>query len=244
MSKGRTPTVEPLEEVAPAKIPFVIQTAAVDQLGSVSKITKYGKLVGAQAITITSKVSGRVDSIEARPGEHIEKGETLVVLEDSNSTATFQQQRAKLQLATARNSYSLTLNQVNQAITDAQNALSQAESQYNAIRQQGGSTAALQIDQIEAQTNKAQLDYQTLVTSNQQTIQNFISTAKNIAKEIELLYFDITINADQLLGVSDLYEQSNDYFENSLGAQNTSTRREAQSELRLLLTQQDLFTQT
>ncbi len=239
--KSATPEVV---EVAPEKTPFIIQTSSVKELRSTSDIVKYSKLVGAQEITISSKVSWKIISLPLLAGEKVRKNEPIVQLEDSNASATYQQQRAKVQLASARSAYNLTVTQINQSITDASTALQQAKTQYAAISQKNWSTAALQVGQLSAQVDKAQLDYQTLLTSNQQTVQNFISTAKNIAKEIELLYQDITLTADQILGVSDLHKQSNDYFENSLGAQNSSTRRDAQSELRALLNEEEMFNDT
>jgi len=102
-------------------------------------------------------------------------------------------------LSTTRSAYDLTVTQLDQAVIDARNALEQAQAQYESIRQQGGSTATLQTEQLDEQVAKADLDYKSLVTSNQQTIQNYISTAKNIARDIELLYQDITTSSDQML---------------------------------------------
>ncbi len=198
--------------------------------------------MGSQEISISSQVFGRVASIPVRAGEEIQKNNLVVGLQDTSSSATFQAQRAQVQLNTTRSSYDLTVTQLDQAVVDARNSLEQAKAQYEAIRQKGGSTASLQTDQLDEQIAKAELDYQSLISSNQQTIQNYISTSKNIARDVELLYQDISTSSDQLLGASDLNEQANDYFENSLGAQNSSTRREAQNELRILLTKKSMFT--
>lgn len=229
------------EPMVPEKIPFLIQVATIEDLSSVTQITKYGTLMWAQEITISSQVAGRVSGLPVRAGEDVEQNDIVVALEDSSSSATFQAQRAQVQLDTTRSSYDLTVTQLDQAVTDARNALEQAKANYATIQQNGGSTATLQSQQLEEQISKAELDYQTLVASNNQTIQNYIATSKNLAKDVELLYQDITISLDQMLGVSDLYEQSNDYFENSLWAQNSSTRREAQTELRVLLTKKQMF---
>lgn len=234
----------PSEEVVVEKIPFFVQTASIDDLSSVSKITKNGTVMGAQEISISSQVFGRVSSLPVRAGEEVKKGEMVVRLEDTSANASFQALRSQVQLNTTRSSYDLSVTQLEQAIVDAKNALEQAKAQYASIRQQWSTTATLQTQQLQAQIAKAQLDYQSLVTSNQQTIQNYINTTKNIARDVELLYRDISTSTDELLGVSPLHQGTNDYFEQSLGAQNTSTKFEAQHELRVLLGKQSMFTNT
>jgi len=60
-------------EVIEEKIPFFIQTATIEDLSSISKITKHGTLMGSQEISISSQVFGRVASIMVRAGEDIKK---------------------------------------------------------------------------------------------------------------------------------------------------------------------------
>jgi hypothetical protein len=57
----------------------------------------------------------------------------------------------------------------------------------------------LQIQQLDQQVNKAELDYQTQLTSNQQTLDNFFATAKNLAKDVELLYTNVVNENDKIL---------------------------------------------
>lgn len=233
---------EKAPEAEAEKIPFIIQTATIEDLSSVSKVEKFGTLMGAQAISVSSQVFGRVKSLPVRAGEEVDANDLIVELQDTSSSATFQAQRAEVQLDISRNSYSLTLTQLEQWVVDAKNALEQAKAQYESTRQNGGSTATIQSQQADQQIAKADLDYQNLLASNDQTIKNFLSSAQNIAREVELLYQDITVDADKILWVSDLYKQTNNYFEQSLGAQNSATRRDAQTKLRELMIKEDQFT--
>ncbi len=235
--KGKAPEVV----VETPKSPYTIETATIEDLQSASHITKHGTLKWSQEVSLSAKAWGQVTDIEVSLGDKVKKKEVVITLEDSNGSATFQQQRARTQLATAKSAYLITVTQANQWVTDAQSFLTQAQAQYNAIRQKGSSTAVLQVQQLDAQLQKAQLDYQTLLTSNKQTVANFITSSKNIASDIELLYQDITIFSDQILWVSDLNKQSNDAFEHTLWAQKSSTRREAQSELRKLLAMSGMY---
>ncbi|MBP7847675.1 hypothetical protein KA013_00425 [Patescibacteria group bacterium] len=59
----------------------------------------------------------------------------MVGLQDTSSSATFQAQRAQVQLNTTRSAYDLTVTQLDQAVVDARNSWEQAKAQYEAVRQ-------------------------------------------------------------------------------------------------------------
>ncbi len=98
------------------------------------------------------------------------------------------------------------------------------------------------MQQLEQQIQKAEFDYQTQLTSNQQTIDNFVATTKNIAKDIELLYGTVSTEADKLLGITLTYDRLNDSYEQRLGAKNTQTKRDAEQQLRILLANEAGYT--
>ena len=121
------------------------------------------------------------------------------------------------------------------SIADTQNALEQAKIQANNAELNSNSTASLQLAQLDEQIANAEYDYETKVKSDNQTIQNFISSTKKLARDTEILYQDVITETDQILGVTNTYENDNDPFEQLLGAQNTSTRSIATTDLRNII---------
>lgn len=218
--------------------PFYVNVVDFADLQQEASLERHGKVIGENDIIVTSQVAARVEDIPVNIGEKVKKDWLIIKLSDSTGSYSFAVQRAKAWLESARINYESTKISLEKAISDTSLGIQQAETQYAAADLQGEWSSALQIQQLKKQVNKAELDYQTQLTSNQQTINNFIETAANIGKDIELLFQSVRIESDSILGISKLYEKENDLFERHLGVKNTSTRRIANQELRTLLSKE------
>lgn len=217
------------------KEPFYITTQTFEKMWQKAVLTKHGKILWTNDIVVTAQAMGRVKTLAHQMGEEVEKGTLIIALEDSAGTYTFSAQRAKAALDQAQISYQQTTLSLDKAITDTELALQQAERQANeAGLDKSGSTASLQVENLEQQASKAAYDYQTKLDADAVTIENFIITTENIVKDVQLLYQDIKVWTDTIMGTSDLYKAENDSFEHILGARNTATRSIAETQVRLL----------
>lgn len=217
------------------KTPFYITTKTFQEITQQASLKKYGKILGANDIVVTAQVMGRVKNINAKIGDTVSKDQKIITLADSNGNYSFNVQRTKTAREQAKIAYEQTQLSLGKAVTDTELALQQAEKQANeATLDAPDSTASLQVEQLKQQVTKAEHDYQTKLEADQTTLQNFIDTTKNIVKDTQLLYEDIKIGTDKIMGTSDLYKAENDAFERILGVRNTSTKFLAETQVRLL----------
>lgn len=235
---------KPQEQQEVSKTPFFITTENVDTITTEYMLEKSGKIVGAQDIIVTSQVGARVQSITPRIGETVTTNQRVVSLADSNGTYSFAVQRAKAALDQAKINYDQTMLSLNKSITDTQLALNQAQNQAerSEVGQQN-TTANAQLAQIDEQIANAEYDYETRLIADNQTIDNYINAAENIVDDVQVLYQDVVTETDKILGVSSLYEDKNDAFEQLLWARNTALKTQAQTELRILIQQEDRIEQ-
>ena len=219
---------------------FFVDTATVDQLQEDVRITKTGTIDGEQDITVSSQVSWRVTLVRVDQGQRVTKWFTVVRLEDSTGQLTFNAQRAQEWLDQARASYNQTVVSLDKAIVDTELAIRQAQNQANnAELGRASSWASLQLQQLNSQLERAQIDLRNLKQSNDEQLESFEQNVERQFVTIELLYDDVIEATDSILWVTTLRERENDLFEKYLGARNTPTKTLAKQELRQLLLTQD-----
>jgi len=220
---------------------FYITTSSVEELTTVNTISKSSRLVWAQEITVSSLVPWRVKNVYYNNWDTVWANTTIIELSDTWGSFSFNAQRAKAQLDSARINYEQTQRNLNKAITDSSLWVKQAETQLNAATKTGWGSASLQIQQLDEQIQKAELDYQTQLRNNQQTLNNFLSTAKNLAKDVELLYTDVVNENDKILWISQKYKNQNNVFEQKISAKNTAIKTQAEELLRSLIENESTY---
>lgn len=229
------------EEVVPEKQAYYISTNTAQELSTSNTVVKSWRLVWAQAVTVSSLVPWRVKNINYNNWDTLIANTTVVWLQDTWGNFSFNAQRAKAQLDSARINYTSTERNLNKAITDTWLWIKQAEIQANATNKWWWWSSALQLQQLDQQIAKAELDYETQLQNNQQTLDNFLATAKNLAKDVELLYTNIVTESDKIFGVTILFRNDNNAFERKLWAKNTATKQQAETYLRRLIEQEGLY---
>lgn len=218
---------------APAKLPFFVETITAQSLTQRPELLKTGKITAGQEIVISSQVAGRVRSITPKLWTEVTTNQLLLQLDDTNWAYTFAVKRAWTALEQARISYDATVLGIEKSLADSSLALRQAQVQReSADGQNSDSATQRQLDQVDAELNKANFDYATKLESDTQTINNYFTTARSITDDIRILRENILNECDKILGMSDLYKYTNDTFEQLLGARNTSTLRDAKAAYR------------
>jgi len=124
--------------------------AASSMVGSVSGF------IEAEEFSLTAEVSGRIDQLLADEGDEVEKGDTLVILDDALAQAQLREAQAAVQIAQA------ALAQVkagprSEAIRQTEAALAQAQAARDGAYQAWQDTLAIRNDpqELEAQIDAA-----------------------------------------------------------------------------------------
>lgn len=178
--------------VEPKKIPFTIETRELGSFPKSYTLEKSGRLVGSSSISLTSQGIGRVDAVLVKEGATVKKGQPLVRLRDTIANYDIRLGQASNALGSVRNSAASTELSLDRAISDSRLALERADSDLRtaestadlsitkALRdaqkaQIGSSTsdASVTLLGLEASLAKSKLDYQNLISSNQQTLINY-----------------------------------------------------------------------
>lgn len=221
---------------------FFVDTQTLDELQSWVSIKKTWTITWQQDITVSSQVSGRVSSIRFDQWTRVSNGATVVRLADSTSQLTFNAQRAQQSLDQARANYNQTVVSLDKAIIDTELAVRQAQNQSNnAALWSSSSWASLQVQQLNTQLDKAQIDLDNVKQSNDDQLESFEQSVENLFRTIELLYDSVIEPTDTLLWVSTLRERENDEYEKYLWVRNTTTKFQAQQALRELFIKQQQF---
>lgn len=114
-------------------------------------------------------------------------------------------------MQTAENTYTINEQNLDKQLQDAQIAYQKTLlSSNNSILGNTDSTANLQVQQLEANLDKARLDYDIKLKADEQTLQNYINTAKNIYSDTNNLLLDVIDQTDKFLG----YTTQNQHINN------------------------------
>ena len=103
------------------------------------------------------------------------------------------------------------------------------------------SNLSLQLKKLQNDLEKAQLDYQTKLDSDVQTILNFFGSVKLIWTDLNNLFADTIQASDLLLGYTSANRNANDGFESMLGNKDFYSKARAEAALGTALSAYDNF---
>jgi multidrug efflux pump subunit AcrA (membrane-fusion protein) len=231
------PTTE--STIITEKQPFFITIAPQESLKKAYALKKTWKLASSSEITVTAQIWGRVVSLNKGIWDKVQKGESVIQLQENSGVYNFGAQKASVAITQAQINYEQTMLSLEKAIQDTKFGIEQAMNQANnASLNKEVSAANLQLQSSRENYEKAKFDYETKLIADEQTILNFSQTAKNLLVDVQLTYDSVIVEADKILWVTTLRQTNNDAFENLLGARNTTTKFTAQDELRKVILEQ------
>lgn len=247
---------EVIEELV--KQPYYLTVQPLTKSDQAGTISKNAKVLGTSEIIITSQVAGRVTAIATDIGANVSNGQTLIRMSDTAGSIRFGLEKTQLAMQSAQNSYDVQKANLEKQIQDAQIALQRSQLAADTTRSDtskqlekidydltnvngssSGSSTQIQLENLTKQLTKAQLDYQTKLDADSQTLDNFIITAGNINTDIRNLMSDVVTESDKLLWVSDEWRSYNDAYEVYLGAKDFASKNKAENALRELQSLQD-----
>lgn len=159
--QAATPPTENVETVTPVQVETV-KTGSVSSEAGIS-----AKLAPSEEVQVSPKMGGKITSLPVKLGQHVEKGQLLFKLDETELQNTVRQAEAALRVAQA--SLNQTGSTSDQGLVQAKNSLKQAETaladaKVNQQRMQQlfnqGAISAQQMEQANSQLTTAQTSYE------------------------------------------------------------------------------------
>lgn len=159
--QAATPPTENVESVTPVQV----ETVNTGSVSSESGIN--AKLAPSEEVQITPKMGGKITSLPVKLGQHVEKGQLLFKLDETDAQNALKQAEAAYRVAQAN--LAQTGSSSDQGLVQAKNGLKQAEqaladAKINQQRMQQlfsqGAISAQQMEQANSQLTNAQTSYE------------------------------------------------------------------------------------
>lgn len=195
---------------------FQITTQYISDFSSWASISKPGRIVWSQEITVTAQANGRVGSIPAEDWDEVKTWQPIIKLNDDIAQYGLQLERAKNWFDRSLLTYQQAKISLDKSVFDAELWLLQSENTYNVSQQtteQSMKKARFDLDNSTISTDSLKL--QLPVEKN--NLLNILST--------------ILHQSDTILWVTDKYKNYNDSYEIYLWAKDSSKKSETETEL-------------
>ncbi len=239
---------------------FNITVEAVASFGMKGGFKKSWIVSTAEQVTVSAQVAGRVIQIDKKIGNKINPGQQVLAMEDTNGTISFAVRKAGVGLESAQDNYVLQNLNLEKSIFDAQiglqrNQIASDTTRFDVGKQQdqiekslsdsdlnnASSNLSLQLSKLQNDLEKAQLDYETKLDTDAQTIQNFFGSVKLIGTDLNNLFADTIQVSDLLLGYTSTNRSANDAFESTLGNKDFYAKGRADTALGVAISAYDDF---
>jgi multidrug resistance efflux pump len=234
---------------------FFVETKKISDFSNLYEIKKTWKIKSSQEITLSSKASWRVNKINVNFWENVYVGENLINLWDNISNYGLNLEKTNLSLESSKINYDSTKNSLDKLVNDNKINLEKLQKDYDILKKtideniKGSklnldqsktstwviTTTSIQIEKIDNNVKKAELDFENLKKSNIEQIRSFETTSENDFINLKNLYSDIINFSDLLLGVTEKNKKKNDDFEDFLWVKNSILKKETRKELLKLI---------
>lgn len=136
----------------------------------------------------------------------------------------------------AQNSFEINQQNLLKQLQDAQLAYEKTLlSTNNSNLGNANSSANLQLKQLEQNLAKAELDYSIKLKADQQSLENFVLTAKNVYSDVNNLLLDVVDQSDKFLGYTIENAHLNDGFQVYIAVKNDAAKYTAEQKLAQLI---------
>lgn len=220
------------------------------------EFTINGEVTASQSANITSEFKADVRSVFKKPGDYVKAGEVLILLDSDSVQQSFS--TANESLRNTQQSLSQTYASTAKSVESARVALETAETSYNNLLSQN----AISRIQAEEALNSAKLNLD-LSTSSAETaletaekglekIKELNASSENSArdslenaiKSVDSNIVTVINTTDQILGISEVYDDAADVWAGNLGALEKQTKIEAEAALRKLMNHYDSYSES
>ncbi len=191
------------------KKPFLIETQIIGKKTELYSVEKSARLTAGSSLTLSAESVGEVSNIAVKEGTKIKRWTRLISLRDTINSYDIRVAQAQNSVDIQDASRENTLLGLDRSIIDSQIAYEQAKRTYDTL------------------LSKTALSYDTIVNSNQKTLDTLDSNYKLYLADIEKNLDQVLYQSDQILGLSTVFENTNNNFEAQLGARVWSLKVES-----------------
>jgi len=242
-------------QVESEKIDFFVDVTTWSEFNGWSTISKVWQVRSSQDIALSSTTNGRVSSVLVKPWDSVYAGQVLARLSDSFWNLTTGIERASNNIERAKINYDSSALSLDKQIFDAeinleklkrsleiakkdseQNILQARDTFSNSQYDGLDSKAALQIEQLDNNIEKAKLDYENKLIADEQTLEWFEVSLKKDAGNIKIFLNDVIEFSDRILWVTERNKSENDRFDSFLWAKDLPQKSLSKQKLRELIT--------
>lgn len=233
---------------------FFIMTKKLSDFEKNIELLKVWKIDSDQNIDVISTISWKVKDMYLKSGDYIEKWQTLVVIDDSTSHYGLEIKRAKNNIESFRLEYDSQKNILEKDIFDSEKFLQDLENRLDdskKMREKNiekiennlsdlnndnrDSKIFLDIEKIDNQILKWELDYENKKILDMEQVNWFILDATSYGKTFSIMVDDIFNFWDNVFDITWKYKNNNDYFIDFLWAKNANQKKLTISHFRDLL---------
>lgn len=197
------------------KLDFYVDTAHPSTLQQTIFLTKPGKIIGSQEITVSSQALGRVQKVVVREGQEVLAGQPIVTLSDGLANYSSQVDRAQSALDRAQIQYNSSKVSLDNIVSNTEAGLLQAKQALVLAEKSVENSLKIQ----ELSTTSQDLNRETTLASLQDS---FATEKLNLLS----LYSDVLDNTKHILWVEDPFDAS--YPSYYVGVRDTKQKEASQ----------------
>jgi len=242
---------ETVEEVSNEKSDFFVQTTLGSQFSGDTALEKTGKVSSSQDINLTANASGRVAYVNAKQWDNVRAWQVIAALEDNIGSYGINLQRSQNSIERAEINYESNKITLDKQVFDAELNVEKLEQNLQALRKDSeqnilqaqdnlessqfewlDSTSALQLQQLDNNIEKAKLDYDIRLVSDEETLQWYKSRLITDYNALLIFLDDIIEFNDELLWVTPLHQDENERIRDFLWKKDTAQTEITKGSLR------------
>jgi len=220
---------------------FSIEVETLSEFQNNYTIEKNWKILPNQTLSVSPQVSGDVANVYVKQGDRVNVWQTLVLLKDSYSKYSLDIQKAQIDYDKQVISKESQIVSMNKNISDLERNLADAKRLYdNAVLTAIEDTKSAEIAYENSSIldvnssaylaiEKAQLDYNSILNDNQQSIQWFLTDAQKEYNNLYLNIVDIIEFSDKLFWITDRNKDIADEIDSFFGAMDSGQKNQTES---------------
>lgn len=202
---------EAVVTVSTEKVPFFVDVYSLDSDGIQEEVEKTGRITARSTLTLGAKWVGEVSKIEVKEGSQVKAGAVIARLKDTLTNYDLQLAQAENALKMQNASRETTSINLDSAVDNARIAYERADQAYKTL------------------LDRNALQYDLTVSGNKKTLDAYNESFRSYITELEKSMTQYLHEWDKILGITTVFEYTNDSWESYLGARIGNVKVDAEN---------------